>query len=130
MVITECQLYYYVLTINILALFLFNILVFQNTYVIFVVIVQNKMKQNKMKQNKMKSKNIILLFTLALPLFGCSESQKRVSFSESTTAKSTALKEAFISIPMDIKKKGDILYAGDFKGDSLFSAIVLVNNAL
>lgn len=71
MVITECQLYYYVLIINILALFLFNILVFQNTYVIFVVIVQNKMKQNKMK-----SKNIILLFTLALPLFSCSESQK------------------------------------------------------
>lgn len=67
----------------------------------------------------MKSKNIILLFTLALPLFSCSESQKRVSFSESTTAKSTALKETFISIPMDIKKKGDILYAGDFKGDSL-----------
>ena len=30
----------------------------------------------------MKSKNIILLFTLALPLFSCSESQKRVSFSE------------------------------------------------
>ncbi|MCS2385595.1 TolB-like 6-bladed beta-propeller domain-containing protein [Bacteroides thetaiotaomicron] len=29
------------------------------------------------------------------------------------------MKEAFISIPMDIKKKGDILYAGDFKGDSL-----------
>ena len=45
MVITECQLYYYVL--NILALFLFNILVFQNTYVIFVVIVQNKAKQNE-----------------------------------------------------------------------------------
>lgn len=44
---------------------------FQNTYVIFVIIVQNKMKQNKMK-----SKNIILLFTLALPLFSCSESQK------------------------------------------------------
>ena len=44
----------------------------------------------------MKSKNIILLFTLALPLFSCSESQKRVSFSESTTAKSTALKEAFL----------------------------------
>ena len=47
MVITECQLYYYVLTINILALFLFNILVFQNTYVIFVVIVQNKAKLNE-----------------------------------------------------------------------------------
>ena len=47
MVITEYQLYYYVLTINILALFLFNILVFQNTYVIFVVIVQNKAKQNE-----------------------------------------------------------------------------------
>ena len=47
MVITECQLYYYVLIINILALFLFNILVFQNTYVIFVVIVQNKAKQNE-----------------------------------------------------------------------------------
>ena len=78
MVITECQLYYYVLIINILALFLFNILVFQNTYVIFVIIVQNKMKQNKMK-----SKNIILLFTLALPLFSCSEyHRRRVSFSE------------------------------------------------
>ena len=47
MVITEYQLYYYVLTINILALFLFNILVFQNTCVIFVVIVQNKAKQNE-----------------------------------------------------------------------------------
>ena len=43
MVITEYQLYYYVLTINILALFLFNILVFQNTY----VIVQNEAKQNE-----------------------------------------------------------------------------------
>ena len=47
MVITEYQLYYYVLTINILALFLFNILVFQNAYVIFVVIVQNEAKQNE-----------------------------------------------------------------------------------
>lgn len=59
------------------------------------------------------------LFALALLLVGCSESQKRVSFSESMTAKSTALKEALISIPMDIKKRGDILYASDFKGDSL-----------
>lgn len=30
----------------------------------------------------MKSKNIILLFTLALPLFSCSESQKRVSLAK------------------------------------------------
>ena len=50
MVITEYQLYYYVLTINILALFLFNILVFQNTYVIFVVIVHNKAKQKEIEK--------------------------------------------------------------------------------
>lgn len=61
----------------------------------------------------------VQLFVLALLLVSCSEPQKKVSFSESTTAKSTALKEAFISIPMDIKKRGDILYASDFKGDSL-----------
>lgn len=78
----------------------------------------------------MKSKNIILLFTLALPLFSCSESQKRVSFSESTTAKSTALKEAFISIPMDIKKKGDIFMPVILKETAFYTAIVLVNNAL
>ena len=79
----------------------------------------------------MKSKNIILLFTLALPLFSCSESQKRVSFSESTTAKSTALKEAFISIPMDIKKKKEISYMPVIlKETAFYTAIVLVNNAL
>lgn len=61
----------------------------------------------------------VQLFVLTLLLVSCSETQKRVSFSESITAKSTALKEALISIPMDIKKKGDILYASDFKGDSL-----------
>lgn len=59
------------------------------------------------------------LLALALLLVGCSESQKRVSFSESTTAKSTIFTEAIISIPMDIKKRGDILYVSDFNGDSL-----------
>lgn len=59
------------------------------------------------------------LFALALLLVSCSESQRKVSFSESITAKSTALKEALISIPMDIKKRGEILYISDFKGDSL-----------
>lgn len=59
------------------------------------------------------------LFALALLLVGCSGSQKRVSFSEVTTAKSTALTEALISIPMDIKKRGDVLYVSDFKEDSL-----------
>ena len=49
------------------------------------------------------------LFALALLLVSCSESQKKVSFSESITAKSTALKEALISIPMDIKKR-DLIY--------------------
>lgn len=61
----------------------------------------------------------IQLFALVLLLVGCSGSQKRVSFGESTTAKSIALTEAFISIPMDIKKSGDILYISDFNGDSL-----------
>ncbi len=56
---------------------------------------------------------------LALLLVGCSESQKRVSFSESSTAQSTIFTEAIISIPMDIKKRGDILYVSDFNGDSL-----------
>lgn len=59
------------------------------------------------------------LFALALLLVGCSESQKRVSFSESIPAKSTVLTEAIISIPMEIKKRGDILYASAFNGDSL-----------
>lgn len=61
----------------------------------------------------------VQLFILTLLLASCSGPRKRVSFSESITAKSTALTEALISIPMDIKKKGDILYVSDFKGDSL-----------
>lgn len=56
----------------------------------------------------------IQLLSLALLLVGCSESQKRVSFSESTAAKSTIFTEAIISIPMDIKKRGDILYVRRF----------------
>lgn len=59
------------------------------------------------------------LFVLTLLLVGCSGSQKRVSFSESTTAKSTVLAEAIISMPMDIKKRGDVLYVSDFQGDSI-----------
>lgn len=59
------------------------------------------------------------LFALALLLGSCSESQNRVSFSESVTAKSTVLAEAIISMPMDIKKRGDALYVSDFEGDSL-----------
>ncbi len=59
------------------------------------------------------------LFALTLLLVSCSGSQKRASFSESTTAKSTAFTKALISIPMDIKKRGNILYISDFKGDSL-----------
>lgn len=59
------------------------------------------------------------LFVLALLLIGCSESQKRVSFKESTAAKSTVLSEAIVSIPMDMKKVGDVLYISDFNGDSL-----------
>lgn len=61
----------------------------------------------------------IQLLALTLLLVSCSESQKRVSFSESTAAKSTVFTEAIISIPMDIKKRGDILYVSDFNGDSL-----------
>ena len=61
------------------------------------------------------------LFVLTLLLVSCSESQKRVSFSENITAKSTALREAFISVPMDIKKRGGILYASDFKGGRWFA---------
>lgn len=61
-----------------------------------------------------------LLFALMLlAVISCSESQKRVVFKESVTAKSVVLTEAFISIPMDIKKRGDIIYVGDFNGDSL-----------
>lgn len=59
------------------------------------------------------------LFALALLLGSCSESLNRVSFSESVTAKSTVLAEAIISMPMDIKKRGDVLYVSDFEGDSL-----------
>lgn len=59
------------------------------------------------------------LFALTLLLVSCSEPQGKISFNESVTAKSTAFAEALISIPMDIKKRGDILYASDFRGDSL-----------
>lgn len=49
MVISEYQLYYYVLTINILALFLFNILVFQKhiRYICSYSTKQNEAKQNE-----------------------------------------------------------------------------------
>ena len=67
----------------------------------------------------------IQLLALALLLVGCSESQKRVSFSKSTNVESTAFEEALISIPMDIKKKGDFLYVSDFKGDSLLGCYSL-----
>lgn len=59
------------------------------------------------------------LFALTLLLASCSESQTRVSFSQTTTAEPTALTEALISIPMDIKKRGNVLYVTDFEGDSL-----------
>lgn len=61
----------------------------------------------------------IQLLAFTLLLVGCNESQKRVSFGKSTNAESIAFEEALISIPMDIKKKGDVLYVSDFKGDSL-----------
>lgn len=70
------------------------------------------------------------LFALTLLLIGCSESQKRVSFNESTTAKSTILTEAIISIPMDIKKRGDVLYVTDFEGDSLLRCYNLAERRL
>lgn len=59
------------------------------------------------------------LLALTLLLVSCSGSQRSVSFSESMPAKSVTLTEAFISIPMDIKKRGDVLYVSDFNGDSL-----------
>lgn len=61
----------------------------------------------------------IQLFVLALLLVSCGGPQERVSFKECVTAKSTVLQEALISMPMDIKKRGDILYVSDFNGDSL-----------
>lgn len=70
------------------------------------------------------------LFALTLLLVSCSGSQKRVSFSESTTAKSTVLTEAIISIPMDIKKRGDVLYVSDFEGDSLLRCYSLSERRL
>lgn len=61
----------------------------------------------------------VQLFILTLLLVSCSGSQRRVSFSEIKTAKSTVLTEVFISTPMDIKKEKDILYVSDFRSDSL-----------
>ena len=55
----------------------------------------------------------------AMLLTGCSESQQKLSFSESVTVEPKVLAEAFISSPIEIKKEGDVLYASDFSGDSL-----------
>lgn len=72
----------------------------------------------------------IQLFVLTLLLVGCSGSQKRVSFSKSVTAKTTVLAEVLISIPMDIEKKGDVLYASAFNGDSLLYCYSLKKRCL
>lgn len=61
----------------------------------------------------------IQLLALLLLFVGCGESQKKFSFNEDVTAKSDVLAEALISIPMDIKKVGDVLYVSDFSGDSI-----------
>ena len=75
-------------------------------------------------------KKKILFLALLLSLAGCSESQKQVQFDESITAESTVLVEALLSVPMDIKKQGDILYASTFNGDSLLHCYNLDNRCL
>lgn len=74
---------------------------------------------NFVNKRRYKKTMKVQLFALTLLLVSCSGSQKRVLFSESVTAESTVLEDAIISIPMDIKKKGEVLYVTDFKGDSL-----------
>lgn len=75
-------------------------------------------------------KKKILFLALLLSLAGCSGSQKQVQFDESITAESTVLVEALLSVPMDIKKQGDILYASTFNGDSLLHCYNLDNRCL
>lgn len=54
-------------------------------------------------------------------LTGCSSPQKEYVFTQSVPAKTEVLQEILVSIPMDIKKQGDLLYVSDFNGDSLLS---------
>lgn len=61
----------------------------------------------------------VQLFAWILLLASCSGSQKRVSFGESVQARAEVLTEVLISIPVDIKKEGGLLFASDFDGDSL-----------
>lgn len=68
----------------------------------------------------------IQLLALTLLLISCGESRQRVSFSESTTAQSLIFTEAIISTPMDIKKRGDVLFVSDFNGDSLLHCYNLI----
>lgn len=64
-----------------------------------------------------KMKNLV--FVLLLLLTACNGSSDKVVFKENVQATSDALSEAFISMPIEIKKEGDSLYVSVFKGDSL-----------
>lgn len=70
----------------------------------------------------------LLVLLLLVSLIGCDMPHKKVVFSESTTAKVTALSEILVSIPMDIKKRGDVLYISDFNGDSILHCYSLSEN--
>ena len=59
------------------------------------------------------------LLLLAVLLTGCKETSKVVEFNETLSAESVVLAEAMFSVPMDVQKVDDVLYASSFNGDSL-----------
>lgn len=68
--------------------------------------------------NQMKTMKYQLLL-LAVLLTGCKETSKVVEFNETLSAESVVLAEAMFSVPMDVQKVDDVLYASSFNGDSL-----------
>lgn len=105
-------------------------LVMKSIFVLGVITARLVMKIHIHDQLITKKQMKAQFFVLILLLASCSESQKRVSFSESTTAKSTALTEAFISIPMDIKKEEISYMSVISKETAFYSAMISTNEVL
>lgn len=63
----------------------------------------------------MKYTQFLVLFILV----SCTVPIEKISFEKVEDRKATVLQETFISVPLEMDVKGDIVYISDFRGDSL-----------
>lgn len=59
------------------------------------------------------------LFLILFTLVGCTAPVKNITFDKVEERRATVLQETFISIPLEMDVKGNIVYISDFRGDSL-----------